>query len=693
MTREEAKKRIAKLRELIDRYRYEYHVLDTSEISDAAHDSLKHELYQLEQQFPDLITSDSPTQRVGGEALPGFKKVSHESPMLSMEDVFTPDELGEWYARIVKLLGTPGLPAGRRFDCYCMVKIDGLAMSIVYRDGVLFSAATRGDGRVGEDVTSNVRTIEAVPLRLRQPSEAELGAFLKAHPGTDAKKLRAFRDDRIGRFELRGEVYMTKKDFEALNARARKEGSEPFANPRNVSAGSVRQLDPRITASRKLSFFGWDIVSDVGCATHAAELDLLRLLGVPVNPEGGPAHDIAGIQAVYERVRKKRAKLGYWLDGIVVRVNDNAAFRELGVIGKTPRGLVAYKFPPEQATTVVRDVRWQVGRTGAITPIAVMDPVFVAGTTVRHATLHNADEIERLGLKIGDTVILEKAGDIIPKIVQVLPKLRTGGEKPVKIARTCPACGEPLERRSGEVAIRCVNPKCPGKKTERLIHFVGGFEIDGLGPKILEQLQQEGLVSEAGDLFTLTKDELVGLERFAEKSAENLVAAIAAAKRIPLPRFIGSLGIPHVGEETAEDLARRFRSLAAVRSASLEELGAVPNIGEVVAASIHGWFAEKHNQAMVDRLLDVGVVIEEPKRAAGQPLAGKSFVFTGEMDGMSREEAKEKVRYLGGDASESVTKKTSYVVAGAKPGSKFEKGKKLGVPVIDEQRFRKLIGG
>ncbi|MEK7073451.1 MAG: NAD-dependent DNA ligase LigA [Patescibacteria group bacterium] len=684
MTKDDVKKRIAKLRELIDQYRYEYHVLDTSEISDAAHDSLKHELYTLEQQFPDLITPDSPTQRVGGQALPGFKKISHESPMLSMEDVFTPDELGEWYTRIAKLLGA-------RFDCYCMVKIDGLAMSIVYRDGLLFSAATRGDGKIGEDVTANIRTIEAVPLRLRKPSDGEVMKFLKEHSGTDAKKMRAFCAGMDGRFELRGEVYMTKKDFETLNARAKKEGDEPFANPRNVSAGSVRQLDSRITSSRKLSFFGWDIVSDVGCATHAAELDLLRLLGVPVNPEGALAKDIAGIQAVHERVQKKREKLGYWLDGIVVRVNDNAAFRELGVVGKTPRGLVAYKFPPEQATTVVREVHWQVGRTGVVTPLAVMDPVFVAGTTVRHATLHNADEIERLGLKIGDTVILEKAGDIIPKIVQVLPKLRTGEEKPVKIPKTCPACGEPLERRTGEVAIRCVNAKCPGKKTERLIHFVSGFEIDGLGPKILEQLQQEGLVSEAGDIFTLTKDELVGLERFADKSAENLVVAIAAAKHITLPRFIGSLGIPHVGEETANDLAARFQTLDAIRGARFEELSAVSNIGEIVAKSIHEWFTETHNAAMVDRLLDVGIVIEEAKRAKAQPLAGKSFVFTGEMEGMSREEAKEKVRYLGGDASESVTKKTSFVVIGEKPGSKLGKARKLGVPVIGEKEFRNML--
>ncbi len=686
MTRDDAKKRIAKLRELIDRYRYEYHVLDVSEISDAAHDSLKHELYTLEQQFPDLITPDSPTQRVGGQALPGFKKISHESPMLSIEDVFTPDELGDWYARIAKLLGVP------RFDVFCMVKIDGLAMSIVYHDGLLATAATRGDGKVGEDVTANVRTIEAVPLRLRRPSDAELERFSREHPASHKKRIHDFCAQMRGRFEMRGEVYMTKSDFEKLNARSRKEGSERFANPRNVSAGSVRQLDSRVTASRKLSFFAWDLVTDVGCGTHAAKLAFLRLLGVPVNREGERLADVAAIEAYHARMLKKREKLPHWIDGIVVRIDDNAAFAELGVVGKTPRGLVAYKFPPEQATTVVREVRWQVGRTGAITPIAVMDPVFVAGTTVRHATLHNADEIERLGLKIGDTVILEKAGDIIPKIVQVLPKLRTGGETAVRVPRVCPACGEPVVRRAGEVAIRCENRRCPGKHIERLIHFVGGFAIDGLGPKILEQLQQEGLVSEAADLFTLTKDELVGLDRFGATSAANLVAAIAAAKRISLPRFIGSLGIPHVGEETANDLAARFRTLDAVRAAGFEELNAVPNIGEIVARSIHEWFDSTHNAAMVDRLLAVGVDIEEPKRAKAQPLAGKSFVFTGEMGGMNREDAKEKVRFLGGDVSETVSKKTSYVVVGEHPGSKLEKAKQLGVSVIDEAGFRKLIG-
>lgn len=687
MTKADAQKRIAKLRQEIDRHRYLYHVLDRVEISDAALDSLKHELYTLEQQFPELITSDSPTQRVGGKPLPEFGKVSHQVPMLSIEDVFTEEELAAWTTRIGKLL------PGTTFDTYCMVKIDGLAMSIVYEDGRLSTAATRGDGKIGEDVTENVKTIEAVPLTLRTPSEAELSAFFKAHPESDAQRVRSFCAGMVGRFEVRGEVYMTKKDFAALNARAKKEGSEPFANPRNVSAGSVRQLDSKITASRKLSFYAWDAVTDVGCGSHAAELALLRLLGVPVNPEGGLAHDGRDVQELFARIAKRREKLDYWIDGVVVRVNDNAAFAELGVVGKTPRGLVAYKFPAEQATTVVQEVHWQIGRTGVLTPLAVMDPVFVAGTTVRHATLHNADEIARLGLKVGDTVILEKAGDIIPKIVQVLPKLRTGKEKSIPIPKTCPACGEPVARREGEVAIRCENKRCPGKDMERLAHFVakGAFDIDGLGPKILEQLHKEGLVSDPSDLFTLTKDELVGLERFAEKSADNTVAAIQAAKRISLPRFIVALGIMHVGEETAIDLAAHFGTLERIQSATFEELNGVPNIGEVVAKSIAEWFGERHNAAFVDRLLGVGVVVEKGEKQAIGPLSGKTFVFTGEMEKMTRDAAKNKVRTLGATTAESVSKKTDYVVAGPGAGSKLDKAKQLGVAILDEAAFFRLI--
>lgn len=688
MTRRQAEERIRVLRKEIETHRHAYHVEDRVSLSEAALDSLKHELYTLEQQYPDLITPDSPTQRVGGAPLPEFSKVQHRTPMLSMEDVFTFNELSDWAERVGKLLGQTS------FETYCMVKIDGLAMSLVYEDGRLRTAATRGDGKIGEDVTANVRTIEAVPLTLRRPSTAELKQFLVDHPDSDADRVRAFCDTLDGKLEVRGEVYMTKKDFDALNARMKKEGNALFANPRNVAAGSVRQLDSKITANRKLSFYAWDMIDDVGCATHAAELSLLRLLGIPVNGEGILARDMSAVQQHFERVGKKREKLNYWIDGVVVRVNSNPAFTELGVVGKTPRGLVAYKFPAEQTTTVVREVHWQIGRTGVLTPLAVMDPVFVAGTTVRHATLHNADEIERLGLKVGDTVVLEKAGDIIPKIVQVLPKLRTGKEKVVAIPKTCPACGSAVGRRDDEVAIRCDNTRCPGKNMERLAHFVAksAFDIDGLGPKILEQLQKEGLVSDPSDIFTLTKDELVGLDRFAEKSADNTIAAIEAAKRISLPRFVVALGMIHVGEETAADLAEHFGSIERISEATFEELNAVPNIGEVVAKSIFDWFHERHNVELVRRLQAAGVQVEKGEKKKSGPLTGQTFVFTGEMERMTRDEAKQKVRDLGGQTSESVSKKTNYVVAGPGAGSKLATAKKLGVTTLDEDAFLRLIG-
>lgn len=687
MTRRQAEQRILALRKEIETHRHAYHVEDRVSLSEAALDSLKHELYTLEQQYPDLITPDSPTQRVGGEPQPEFGKVQHHSPMLSMEDVFTFDELSDWAARIAKLGGQLS------FETYCMVKIDGLAMSLVYEDGTLRTAATRGDGKIGEDVTANVKTIEAVPLTLRRPSTAELKRFLDDHPDSHADRVRAFCNTLNGRLEVRGEVYMTKKDFDALNARMKKEGSPLFANPRNVAAGSVRQLDSKITASRKLSFYAWDMIDDVGCTTHAAELALLRLLGIPVNGEGVRTRDMAAVQQHFEKIGKKREALNYWIDGVVVRVNSNAAFSELGVVGKTPRGLVAYKFPAEQATTVVREVHWQVGRTGVLTPLAVMDPVFVAGTTVRHATLHNADEIERLGLKIGDTVVLEKAGDIIPKIIQILPKLRTGKEKNIVVPKVCPACGLAVGRRAGEVAVRCDNKGCPGKNMERLAHFVAksAFDIDGLGPKILEQLQKEGLVSDPSDIFTLTKDELIGLDRFAEKSADNTIAAIEASKRISLPRFLVALGMIHVGEETAADLAEHFGSIERIAEATFEELSAVPNIGEVVAKSIFDWFHEKHNIELVHRLEAAGVRVEKGEKKKTGPFTGQTFVFTGEMDGMTRDEAKQKVRALGGQTSESVSKKTTYVVAGSGAGSKLDTAKKLGVTILDEEGFLRLV--
>ncbi|MBI4135818.1 NAD-dependent DNA ligase LigA [Candidatus Uhrbacteria bacterium] len=662
MTRQEAKQRIFKLRQAIEHHRYLYHVLDRQEISEAALDSLKHELYKLEQEFPELITPDSPTQRVGGEPLPAFVKVAHKTPMLSMEDVFTPEELREWLERIKRVY-----PRGQ-YDFYAEIKMDGLAVSLIYQDGVFVRGKTRGDGKVGEDVTQNLRTIEAIPLRLQKYAPGEL--------------------------EVRGEVYMTKKNFEILNREQKKKGEAPFANPRNASAGSIRQLDPRITAARRLSFYGYALLGAPGLQTHEQTHDQLKTLGIPVNSENERCKDLEEVVRYHDKIKKKREKLPYWTDGIVAVVNDDATFERLGVVGKAPRGMVAYKFPAEQSTTRVAEVRWQVGRTGVLTPVAVMDPVFVAGTTVRHATLHNMDEIERLGLKIGDTVILEKAGDIIPKIVKALPKLRTGHEKTIHAPTHCLVCGAKVKKAEGEVAIQCTNKNCPAKHHERLIHFVSrkAFDIDGLGEKIVKQLMDTGLLATPADIFKLEKSDLVDLERFADKSAENLIAAIAKAREITLPRFIYALGIKHVGEETAVDLAKKFGTLKKVRDATLEEFNAVPNIGEVVAQSLHEYFSDKHNQKLVDDLLAAGVRISNFEfRISRQTLKGLTFVLTGGLESMTRDEAKQKIRALGGDVGSSVSKNTNYVVTGSEPGDKYDKAKKLGVKTIDEKEFLRML--
>lgn len=688
MTKAEARQRIERLRKSIDRHRYLYHVLDEQEISDAALDSLKHELYVLEQEFPDLIAPDSPTQRVGGRALEKFAKVRHATPMLSMEDVFAPEEFDAWYARVGKLLGKD------RFDVFCMVKVDGLATSLVYDDGLLAVGATRGDGRVGEDITANIRTIDAVPLRLHAPTEAQVEAFLERHRGAvDEKKVRRALGAHAGRIEVRGEVYMTEKAFAALNDEQKKKGAEPFANPRNAAAGGVRQLDPKVTAERRLSYFAWKLVTDVGQTTHAQEWELLPLLGFKVNKEAGEASDVGEVRAYWKRMQDRRAKLGYWIDGTVVRVDDNAAFERLGVVGKTPRGLVAWKFPAEEATTVVEDVRWQVGRTGALTPVANLRPTWLGGTTVQHASLHNADEIERLGLRVGDTVILYKAGDIIPKVKKVLADLRPAGAKAVAVPKRCPVCEAPVARRAGEVAIVCENAACPAKQVEFLANFVSkrAFDVGGLGYKVVEQLMGHGLVARPADLFRIKASDLVDLERFGETSAAKLVDAVAKARRVSLARFIIAMGITHVGDETAADLAASFGTLERFRKADKDGLMAVEGVGEVVAEAVSSWLADKGNQRMIDDLLSAGVTVERARKAADLPWKGLSFVFTGELGSMSRDEAKEKARSLGADVPGSVSKKTSYVVAGPGAGSKLENARKLGVKVLNEEEFLAML--
>ncbi len=661
MTHTHAAKRIKKLRTEIETYRYQYHVLNVLEISEAALDSLKHELYTLEQEHPDLITSDSPTQRVAGEALPGFKKVTHAFPMRSIEDAFSREEMDAWLTRLKKL--KPHAP----FDFYAELKMDGLAVSIVYEDGVLAYGATRGDGSIGEDVTHNLKTIEAIPLTLRKPIK--------------------------GRVEIRGEVFMTKTQLAKLNTTLKKRGEPELANPRNAAAGSIRQLDPKIAAERGLSFFGYALIGDLGTTTHAEAHEKIKELGLPTNPHFRQCNHLDAVAEFYDEIAKKRKKLDYWIDGIVVNVNDDKLFESLGVVGKTPRAILAWKFPAEQGTTVVRDIIISVGRTGALTPVAVMDPVQLAGTTVTHASVHNEDEIKRLGLKIGDTVILEKAGDIIPKIISVLPKLRTGQEKAFRMPSQCPMCGSPVTRAAGEVATLCANRGCFAQELAGILHVAVAADIRGLGEKIAEQLLQSGLVREPADLYQLTPSDLLSLEGFADVSSKKLVEEIQSHRKMPLDRFINGLGIRHVGEETARDLANAFGSFEQLRRATPDERRAVSGIGDVVAESISDFFHDRRNTHRVDNLLKyvtpskihVGAIHE-------LPLQGTTWVLTGTLERMSRDDAKEKIRALGGDVTESVSKKTTYVVVGENPGSKYEKAKRLGVETLNEKEFVKRIG-
>ncbi len=686
VNKKQVEERIKKLREEINYHRYLYHVLDKQEISDAALDSLKHELYKLEQQFPDLITPDSPTQRVGGEALDEFKKVQHGVPMLSIEDVFSFQELKDWQDRIIKMIPHD------RFDYHAEIKMDGLAVSIIYQDGILIEGSTRGDGVIGEDITRNLKTIEAIPLQLHRPKDKEIKEFFEKYgQGIDKDKFLSKIKSLGGRIEVRGEAFMDKRVLEKLNKEQARKGEKIFANPRNAAAGSIRQLDPKITASRQLDFFSYDLLADFGQATHWQAHKIMRLLGFKDNPLNRYAKDLDEIEIFHTHVQKERERLHYWTDGIVAVVNDVKIFKKLGVIGKTPRGLIAYKFPAEEATTVVLNVRFNVGRTGVLTPVADLKPVAVGGTIVSHATLHNTDEIKRLGVKIGDTVIIERAGDVIPKVIKVLPKLRTGKEKEIHAPKICPICGGPVVRKPGEVGIYCANTNCFAIDKERMIHFVSrtGMDIEGLGDKIVEQLMNDGLVNDPVDLYELEVGDLEPLERFGEKSAQNIVEAIQKSKKAQLAKLIFALGIRHVGEETAIALANHFTSIDKIKSASVEDLLKIADIGEVVAKSLYDYFRDKKSLKSLEKLLNY-ITIEKVHKAK-QTLAGKTFVLTGALESMTRELAKEKIRSLGGDISSSVSKNTDYVVEGAEPGSKYEKAKKLGVKIITEKEFLKMI--
>ena len=700
MTKSEARERIDHLKKVINHHRYLYAVLDKQEISDAALDSLKKELFDLEQQFPDLVTPDSPTQRVAGKPLKQFVKVEHKERMTSFNDAFSEEDMHAWLERLENYLGSSVASVSRAKGeplFYCELKIDGLAIELEYEDGVFVRGSTRGDGLIGEDVTQNLRTVEAIPLKILDYDEIEKN--LKK-VGLDPKKYRL----RQKHFVVRGEVFLTKKEFAKINKLQEKKGEKVYANPRNVAAGSVRQLDPKITASRRLDSFQYDIVTDIGQTAHEEEHQILQAMGFKTNTNNKSAGDIAKVFEFRDHWAKQREKLDYEIDGVVIIVNDNATFDRAGIIGKAPRAAMAYKFSPREATTVVTDIKVQVGRTGALTPVAVMRPVNVGGVTITHATLHNADEIERLGLKIGDTVIISRAGDVIPQVMKVMKELRTGHEKTFKMPDRCPVDGSRVVR-DGAI-YRCSSKNCGAQHREWLYHFVsrGAFNIEGLGPKIIDRFLDEGLISDAADIFTLKAGDIAVLERFGQKSAENIVSEAAEKKQLPLARFLYALGILHVGEETALLLAKNIafphahglieikNLLKTFEKLSLDDLQKLPDIGPKVAESIHGWFREDRNRKLLGRFEKAGVQVEVPvKSQTSGKFTGKTFVLTGSLESMSREAAKEKIRELGGEASESVSKKTDYVVAGSEPGSKYEKAKKLGVNIIDEKEFLALL--
>ena len=679
MEKEEVKNRIKKLRKVISHNRYLYHVLDKQEISDSALDSLKKELFDLEQKFPDLITPDSPTQRVGGKPLKKFKKIRHSQKMLSFNDAFSKEDLADWYSRFIKLVPEK---QKNKIDYYCELKIDGLAIELIYENGFLKTGSTRGDGNVGEDITENLKTVDAIPLSL---------------PTTHYKL--------PTQLIVRGEVFITRKDFKRINEIQKQKGLPVFANPRNIAAGSIRQLDPKITASRKLDSFAYELLNDFGQQTHEEKHKILKALGFKTNKNNRYCKSLDEVFQFREHWKKEREKLDYEIDGVVVIINNNEIFEKLGIVGKAPRGAIAYKFPQAQSTTKVLDIKVQVGRTGAMTPVAILEPVQVTGITITRATLHNEDEIKRLGLKIGDTVIVARAGDVIPDIIKVLSELRIGKETNFKMPEKCPSCGTKLVKLEGEVLLRCPNKNCFAQKKRNFYHFVSriAFNMDGLGPKIIDKLIDFGLVSNPADLFELKTGDILNLESlphgeprralrgFAEKSAENLIKSIQDKKEITLSKFIYALGIRNVGEETAIDLAKHFGNIKKIREAELEDFDKILDIGPVVSKSIYEWFKEKNNLKFLDKLEKKVKIINPQLKIGSQKLKGKIFVLTGSLETMTRDEARVKIREFGGNVSESVSSKTSYVVAGSEPGSKADKAKKLGVKILSEKEFLDLI--
>jgi DNA ligase (NAD+) len=669
MTKEEASARINELKAELAKNSYLYYVQDMPTITDAEYDGMMRQLRELEAAYPELVTPDSPTQHVGGYAKPGFTEVHHITPLLSLANAFSPEEMEEFDRRVRE-----GLPKDARVEYVVEPKIDGLACSIIYENGRFVRAATRGDGNVGENVTENVRTIQNIPK------------VLKPVPGVEMPEL----------LDVRGEVYMPRHAFLKLNEERIENGEAEFANPRNAAAGSLRQLDPRVTAKRSLAFFAYGIGTGA-LPTHNESMDRLQQYGFTTT-EGRTK--VSTIQEANELIRKhgeRRASLGYDTDGVVVKVNAVWQQNLLGATGKDPRWAMAYKFPPEQAETTLRDIVIQVGRTGVLTPTAVLDPVRLSGSTISRATLHNEDFIAEKDIRIGDRVIINKAAEIIPEVLRVAVEKRTGQEKVFHMPEHCPECGWPVERKNGEAAVRCTNPHCPALGREGLIHFTSrdAMNIDGCGPAVLNQLQETGLVKDPGDLYLLTVEDLMQLDRMGEKSANNLVRAIAASKEQSLDKLLFALGIRHVGAKVARTLALRYGTMDELARATQSELSAIPDIGPVIAESVVTYFGDPGNRDYIERLKELGLNMKMLGTAASNenhPFFGKTMVFTGTMPTLDRATAQTMAQEVGAKVTSSVSRKTDYVVAGADPGSKYTKAQQLGVTIIDEAEFRRLLG-
>lgn len=661
-------KRIAELRNIIEYHNKRYYQQDSPEISDTEYDRLMRELQDLESHHPEEFSATSPTQRVGASPLAKFAPFNHPSPMFSLGNAFSNEEIIEFDNRIKRLAGVDNI------SYIAEPKLDGLAVNLIYENGIFKQGATRGDGTTGEDVTQNLKTISSLPLKMKHTSNNPVPSFI----------------------EIRGEVYIEKEPFQKLNLRRIEDGEEPFANPRNAAAGSLRQLDSKVTARRPLNIFLYGIgnAKDISFSTHGEALQTLAGWGFPVNENIEQTRDInAGIK-YFERIGIMRESLPYEIDGIVLKVDDLALQKKLGNVSRNPRWALACKFPAAQATTVIKEILVGVGRMGTLTPVAIMEPVNVGGVMVSRATLHNEDEVIKKDVRVGDTVIVQRAGDVIPEVVRVIPEKRTGNEKKFKMPAKCPECGSEIVHFEGEVAHRCVNISCPAQLKEHIRHFAsrGAIDIEGLGEKVSAQLFDARLIADPADLYFLKKEQLVALDRQAEKSAQNLIEAIGKSKNPPLDKFIYALGIRHVGERTAKLLAARFGSMENLVAAKQEDLTAINEIGPEIAASIVEFFHERKNIDVMNKFSKAGVKPQKKEIDNNAPLQGKSFVFTGSMESMGRNDAKSIVENLGGSIHSSVTKKTTYVVAGSDPGSKLDKAKSSGVKIISEEEFLKLIG-